>query len=380
MAERRIQTSAGMETASETVARAKAQIASATQTKTDPTTAALSSGGRPKSAVLEALTERLLQQGKGISTSSSSQLQNSINEAISGTQQAGNLTNQRLQSEREREVSFAQDRASATFTTAQEGRTGYATQVAAFRELTETTEKSVRDLDKRYQEAMMGNDAETARTIASLKVQKLQFQMQQEQNFFSNTLQLAGMQQQEDQFYKNQLNENARFSVQMAQSDYQFEKNLGIQYKELDLKSQELDISRERNQISWAEYKLRKSELGKEKGETAFSAQIIGDLRNEVKKQGKSPKDLDPTAYAKYAMETYGPYYADLDFEKVLQTAQRAKAEMVTEGTSPFNEYTGSFPIEESSWKDAWSGGGRQLDYNNPVTRMFSGDGTKRMF
>lgn len=369
-----------METASETVARAKAQIASATQTKTDPTTAALSSGGRPKSAVLEALTERLLQQGKGISTSSSSQLQNSINEAISGTQQAGNLTNQRLQSEREREVSFAQDRASATFTTAQEGRTGYATQVAAFRELTETTEKSVRDLDKRYQEAMMGNDAETARTIASLKVQKLQFQMQQEQNFFSNTLQLAGMQQQEDQFYKNQLNENARFSVQMAQSDYQFEKNLGIQYKELDLKSQELDISRERNQISWAEYKLRKSELGKEKGETAFSAQIIGDLRNEVKKQGKSPKDLDPTAYAKYAMETYGPYYADLDFEKVLQTAQRAKAEMVTEGTSPFNEYTGSFPIEESSWKDAWSGGGRQLDYNNPVTRMFSGDGTKRMF
>lgn len=331
MAEKKIQTSAGMETASETVARAKAQLARVNAPAPDATTTTLSGGGRPSNPVLEALTERLTQQGKGISTSSSSLLQNSINEAIAGTQQAGNLTNERLQSERTREVGYAQDRASATFTSAQEGRSGYATQVAAFKELTETTEKSVRDLDKRYQEAMLANDSETAKTIAGLKVQKLQFQMEQEENFFRNTLQLASMQQQDDQFYQGQLNENARFAVQMSQSNYQFEKNLGISYKELDLKSQELDIARERNQISWAEYNNKKSELNKEKSQATLAARVFGDMRNEVLQSGKTTDKLDPSGYATWLVEQN----PDLNFEEALFYAQSAKSELTTQGLTP---------------------------------------------
>ncbi len=332
MKEKKIQTSAGMETASETVARAKAQLARVNSgKKTDPATAALTTGERPKNPIIEALTSKLISQAQGISTSASSNLQASINQAISETQAAGEMTNQRLQSEREREVSFAQDRASATFTEAAEGRTGYATQVAAFKELTETTEKSVRDLDKRYQEAMLANDAETARTIAGLRIEKLKFQMEQEENFFRNSLSLASMQQQEDQFYMNQLNENARFAVQMAQSNYQFEKNLGIQFRELELQEQELGIQRERNQIAWSEYSAKMDEINKEKNRATLAARVFKDMRNEVTQLGRPVEKLEPTAYATWLAEND----PNIDFEEALFYAQQAQSTLATEGLKP---------------------------------------------
>jgi hypothetical protein len=91
--------------------------------------------------VVAALAERLTQQGQGISTSASSEIQATIANAMGDVTRAGEATSARLQSERGREVGFAQDRGAAQFTTALEGRSGYATQVAGLRELTETTEK-----------------------------------------------------------------------------------------------------------------------------------------------------------------------------------------------------------------------------------------------
>jgi len=337
MAEKKIQTSAGMETASETVARAKAQMAAIEAKKKEGagTTTPDMNSGRTANPVLEALTARLTEQGKGISTSSSSNLQNSINEAIASTQRAGDSTGKRLQSEREREVSFAQDRASATFTTAQEGRTGYATQVAAFKELTETTEKSIRDLDKRYQEAILANDAETANTIAGLQIKKLEFLQNQEENYFRNLISVAGMQQQDDQFYKSQLNENARFAVTMAQSNYQFEKNLGVQYKQLDLQSQELDIARERNQISWAEYRAKLGEINKAKTASLVAGKVFSDMRNEVQGRGTTVDQLDPSAYANWAAENYGGQFPDATFEDYYAAALGAKEDFARQGLTP---------------------------------------------
>lgn len=326
MAEQKIQTSAGMETASETVARAKAQLAASQSSTTPPT--GVPTPGTPVNPVLEALTERLTQQGKGISSSSSSDLQTAINEAIAGKQKAGDLTTERLQSERTREMAYAKDRASTGFTSAQEGQTGYAMQTAAFRELTDTTEKSIRDLDKRYQESMMANDSLTASGIADLRMKKLEFQQTQEENYFRNILQVADMTQKEDLFYKQQLNENQRFAATMQQSNYQFEKNLGVQYKQLDLQGQELEISRERNQISWAEYGLKKQALNEQKAQTVVAGKVFGDLRNEVMTKGTKSEDLDPAGYALWAMENNKIEGAT--YEQYLSAAQYAKSDMVT--------------------------------------------------
>lgn len=253
----------------------------------------------PNNALLDALTERLQQQGQGISSSASSELQSAISEAMAGTQRAGELTTERLQSERQREIAFARDRAGTTYTTALEGRKGYATQVAALRELTETTEKSVRDLDDRYQEAILANDANTASQLADLRMQKLEFQQQQEQNFFQNVLSAANMQQsaidsmmRSEEFWASQEQQERQFVMGMAQSAYQFQKNLGLQYQELGLKEQELDIARERNSISRAEFNLRKSELQKEKNNTFLQA-AIRDRLTKMREAGEDVGAMD---------------------------------------------------------------------------------------
>lgn len=311
MAEKKIQTSAGMETASETVARAKAQL----ERVNGGSTSGSSSTSR-SNPVLEALTERLTQQGKGISTSSSSSLQDSINEAIAGVQTSGNLTRERLQSEREREVSFAQDRASATFTTALESRSGYGTQVAALKELTETTEKSVRDLDKRYQEAILANDAETASTIAGLRIQKLQFQVEQEQAFFSNLIGVANLQQQaiqneiqNEQFWIKKKQEDDQFAQTMAQSELQFEKNYGIALQEVSLKEQQLEIERQKFNLSAQEYRDRKAALATEKTFANTRAIIANDIKNKLLTAGTDQKltreqILNPVYMAEMAERT----------------------------------------------------------------------------
>jgi len=294
--EKKVNTSAGEETASQTVARINAARKNASTAAPAP-----EAKGNP---LVDALTERVIQQGKGISSSSSSSLQDSINEAIAGTQAAGDATAARLQSERSREVSYAQDRAGAQFTNAIESRSGFATQTAAFKELTETTEKSVRDLDQRYQESIMANDANTAGQIATLRMQKLEFQAKQEQDYFNNLVSVTSMSQQADQFaetqklaYQKQLADDERFAKQMAQSTYQFEKNLGIQYEEIGLKEQELNIARERNQLSRDQFNEQKSELNREKSIVSTTSIVTERLKN-MKKRGQDPENMDPADLA----------------------------------------------------------------------------------
>lgn len=222
MPEKKVTTSTGKETASQTVARIKAARSAAPAT-TEKTV----------NPVMEALTERVIQQGKGISTSSSSNLQDSINEAIAGTREAGRLTSERLESERSRELDFAKDRASATFRRASDSSRGYATQTAAFRELTDTTEKSIRDLDKRYSESIMMNDANTAAQISGLIMQKETFLMQQEQNYYQNLFASAGLQLQQNAQEQSKEEFSANFELQKTKLN--LEEDIFVHSKEKDI-------------------------------------------------------------------------------------------------------------------------------------------------
>lgn len=249
------------------------------------------SGGQ-SAEVLKQLTDRLTKQGKGISTSSSSDLQTEIEKAMSDITTAGALTKSALQSEAAREGGFARDRASAIYTGAMEGRTGYATQVAGLRELTDTTEKSVRDLDARYQEAILKNDANTATQLASLRIQKLEFQAQQEQNFYSNLISLGNLQeqslsrqQQNEQFWIDKQEKEKQFVIEMATSNYQFERNYGLSLRDMDIKEQQLEIDRDRFNLSVREYNDKKKEIAAEK-ERLQTKSIVG---NEIKNSLRDP-------------------------------------------------------------------------------------------
>jgi len=210
-----------------------------------------------------------------------------------------------------REVSFARDRAGATYTAALEGRTGYATQVAGLRELTDTTEKSIRDLDQRYQEAIMSNDANTAFQLSQLRMQKLDFQQRQEESFYSNLFSLANLQgqaldraQQNEQFWKNADMENKQFVIELTQSKYEFEKNLGLRLQEIGLQEQQLDLERSKYSLSIKEYNDKKQALYKDKTYTNTKALIAQDIRNKLSENVPSNFFLTPDYMALVAEQT----------------------------------------------------------------------------
>lgn len=275
------------------------------------TPSAASGGAEAKSnPLIDVLTARLTEQSKGISTSASSELQSSIEAAIKDTKKAGESTAARLQSERQREVAYAEDRAASQFTSALEGRSGYATQVAGLRELTETTTKSIRDLDQRYQEAIMTNDANTASALAGLRLQKLEFLQRQEENFYSQLLGVAnlqqeaiGQQQQNEQFWAAQDNDKKQFALGLLQSNYQFEKNYGLSLKDMDLKTQQLELERERNQISWAQYNLEKKKIEEKKSNTMTTAIIANDMKNKLQAAGDAKISKQQMLTPQYLME-----------------------------------------------------------------------------
>lgn len=287
MDETRIPTSAGQETASETVNRIKAAMAAASKERGAPTGA--QQGAATVNPIADLLAERLSAQASGISTSASSNLQASINQAIAGTQQAGEFSRQALLSERNREVSFARDRQGAKLTGALEGRTGYATQRIALRELTETTDKEVKDLKQRYDELILQGDAATAQRVADLQMQKLEFLQAQEQNFYSNLIGVANLQQealsmaqQNEQFMAAQQQQEQQFVRSLEQSEYQFEQNYGLELQRIGLDEQQLELQRQRNQIAMGEYQMKKSQLNQERATSKLEALISQDIRNQV--------------------------------------------------------------------------------------------------
>lgn len=291
-------------------------------------------GDAPTNPLIEALTERLLKQGEGIASSSSSALQKEIKSAISSTNKAGEASAARIESERQRELGYARDAAGAKYTGALEGRTGYATQVSALRELTNTTEKSIRDLDQRYQESLLANDAATASQLAELKMKKLEFLKDQEQSFFTNVMSLANLQQsatdslmRREEFWAGQEQQQNQFVMSMAQSAYQFEQNLGLQQKEYGLKLQELDIARERNNISRAEYSLKKSELEKDKTNTTLQAVVYDHMKRAALK-GVDIDSMSSIEWHQEIVSMLGPTYpmlAEMKPEDVATFIEGAK-------------------------------------------------------
>lgn len=305
MEPRTTNTSQGEETVDETVSRIRARLAEAAEAGN----ASAPNTTSQADPLLEALTSRLTNQSSGISTSATSNLEGFIDRSIRSVQRSGELAIRRLDSERQRELGYARDRASARITGARESQTGYAQQVAALQELTETTQKSVRDLDQRYKEAIMMRDSETAKQVADLQMQKLKFLQEQEEQFFNNMIQATGlamqnrgltlqqqrMAEQSEQFWANKAMQEEQFMETMKQTDDQFAKNLALRYDQLNLQEQELEIKRERNDIAWAEYRERKKEIQEEKSQ-AFTESVVLDGFMAMAREDGLPPDAATAA------------------------------------------------------------------------------------
>lgn len=136
--------------------------------------------------LFEALQNRVL--GDSVVSSKGSAITNKINKAIEGVKAGQQASAQRITSEFNREINFAQGEALSDVATFQEGERGFATSMAALRRVVDTTDKNLKDLRMRKEEALLSNDAQALSTIAGLELKELEFKQQMEQQTFTNLL------------------------------------------------------------------------------------------------------------------------------------------------------------------------------------------------
>jgi len=65
----------------------------------------------------------------------------------------------------------------------------------------------------------------------------------------------------------------------------------------MDLKTQQLELERERNQISWAQYSLQKKELETQKASTNTQAMIAQDIKNKLAARTLTKEQITSTEY-----------------------------------------------------------------------------------
>jgi cytochrome c556 len=141
-------------------------------------------------AFMEALQKKLMDGAEAVN-SSTSNIESAIQKTMSGVQSATDMESKRIESSYGRQIGYAQDTAEDNFQDFSENRSGFGTQMAAFRNLVQTTDKELKDLEQRKQEAILANNSAGASKIAELELKSLDYKMQAKQKVFDNLLSLS---------------------------------------------------------------------------------------------------------------------------------------------------------------------------------------------
>lgn len=155
------------------------------------------------STLLAELVKKQL-AGGGIVSSANADIETSISNAIGGIKTATEKSNQALESSFNREISDTERKASESITAGRAAGSGGVLNLAALRSLTETTDKSLKDLEQRKQELILQNDANGASKIADLQFKAIEFRQKAQQDFFSNLMESIRTQATVDQNKFNQ--------------------------------------------------------------------------------------------------------------------------------------------------------------------------------
>lgn len=162
--------------------------------------------------VLGEIEKRLLEGSSAISSETGA-LEKTISDSIGAVKQGQAATESRIQSDFGSEKRFLVGQAEASTTTALEGRQGFGTQLAAMRMLTETTDKTLRDLDVRKQDALMANDAAAVQRITDLQMKEYEYRQKAKQDMFNNLISAGNYSLNKSTFEAQRQEEEKRFGL-----------------------------------------------------------------------------------------------------------------------------------------------------------------------
>lgn len=162
---------------------------------------------------MQTLQSTLLNQSNIIS-SQDTNIEKSIQSAITGIQTSADKSKQALESSANREISFQKEQFGQQRTAALEAGRGGAVGTVALADLDTRTEKSLRDMEQRKQELILQGDAAAAGKISDLQLKSLEFQQQARQQVFSNLLSLGNFAISKQQ--ENRLSSQQNFAEKQA--------------------------------------------------------------------------------------------------------------------------------------------------------------------
>lgn len=188
---------------------------------------------------LATLQERLLSGADAVS-SSSSNIQKAMRDAMGGISESADASAKRIRLEAGRFKGDILDDADYATQDYAESRSGFATQFTGLRKLVDMTDKRINDIEQRKQELLLQNESNAASQLSALQIEMLKFEQESAQNVFNNLLSISsfGLQAQafkegQRQFNLNYELDNERFSLEKEQQSFA-EKNamaqIGLQF------------------------------------------------------------------------------------------------------------------------------------------------------
>lgn len=143
--------------------------------------------GDSASKLISSIQNKLLEQG-GITSSNDAEITNTLNTSIDRIKSGTESANKKLQSEFERNAGYLGDEFKTDLTEGRAGGAGGVLNFAAFKNLVDSTDKSLKDLAMRKEELVLQNNANAANKIAELELKTLEFKEQARQKYFANLL------------------------------------------------------------------------------------------------------------------------------------------------------------------------------------------------
>ncbi len=155
-----------------------------------PGSSGVNDGSGVEDPMLETIRENLMGKANLISSSDSG-LEDAINNAVASSKQSRTASESRIRTDYKSDKDYMLGQAESGLTDFSESRNGFGTQLASLRNLVETTDKNLRDLDQRREDALMANDAASANRISELQLKAIEFKEQKMQQGYDNMFKLA---------------------------------------------------------------------------------------------------------------------------------------------------------------------------------------------
>jgi hypothetical protein len=141
---------------------------------------------------LATLQDKLLKQSDIISSSNTG-IEDAISKSIASIQKGQKASVASIESAFDREKLGVAESGEIAKTAFAESRSGFATQTAVLRQILDSTDKNLKDLEQRKQELILQGEAEAASQIAGLQLKELEFKQKSQQDVFNNLLGLSNL-------------------------------------------------------------------------------------------------------------------------------------------------------------------------------------------